>query len=646
MVSGVSVSISLFLIASFDCSLRRVLVINTMAAGGVDVSRRSVVVDHAKKDYECYRNGTRELYSSQGGRHGEERQIKRSYEQDRKRKDGRLVSQRGEAQKEGVQQPLEKRGKYSPIVWDVADKVVTLQPRKAVKLTSTTLSLPKSGISGQVVDGAAMKETSSEDQVNVKMSSDSLVSAQPAKAHPSVQNPLDDFEEGQLEEEEMVHAPNIAKSRWASGLDSPKEPSVFDVENVPKTSRWNRGSLTPESGEFLLEESEEQGSRSSGSRGGRLSAERLSVHGSSDHELESRSHMDIDEPQGYSSDLNHSEEEEPVYSTGGGMNMLLGSRNVDEYEKLNKINEGTYGVVYRARDKKTGDIVALKKIKMNVGREDEYGFPMTSLREINILLSCNHPSIVNVKEVVVGNSDSVFMVMEHLEHDLRGLMDRMKQPFSTSEVKCLMLQLLEGLKYLHSNWIIHRDLKPSNLLMNNCGELKICDFGMARQYGSPLKPYTQLVVTQWYRAPELLLGAKQYSTAVDMWSVGCIMAELLSRKPLFQGKGGSDIDQLHKIFAVLGTPSEAIWPGFSSLPGAKANFAKQPYNLLRKKFPAASFTGAPVLSDLGFDLLNRLLSCDPEKRLTVDEALNHDWFCEVPLPKSKEFMPTFPPKRG
>jgi cell division cycle 2-like protein len=179
------------------------------------------------------------------------------------------------------------------------------------------------------------------------------------------------------------------------------------------------------------------------------------------------------------------------------VNMLQGCRSVDEFERLNKINEGTYGVVFRAKDKKTGEIVALKKVKMEKEKE---GFPLTSLREINILLSFHHPFIVDVKEVVVGSSlDSIFMVMEYMEHDLKELMEAMKQPFSQSEVKCLMLQLLEGVKYLHDNWVLHRDLKTSNLLLNNKGELKICDFGLARQYGSPLKPYTSLVVTLWYR---------------------------------------------------------------------------------------------------------------------------------------------------
>jgi cell division cycle 2-like protein len=215
-------------------------------------------------------------------------------------------------------------------------------------------------------------------------------------------------------------------------------------------------------------------------------------------------YMDIDEEHNNSdSDIDPKDEDdscetpEPAGPPQRSVNMLQGCRSVDEFERLNKIDEGTYGVVYRARDKKTGEIVALKKVKMEKERE---GFPLTSLREINILLSFHHPSVVDVKEVVVGSSlDSIFMVMEYMEHDLKGLMESMRQPFSQSEVKCLMLQLLEGVKYLHDNWVLHRDLKTSNLLLNNRGELKICDFGLARQYGSPLKTYTHLVVTLWYR---------------------------------------------------------------------------------------------------------------------------------------------------
>ena len=165
---------------------------------------------------------------------------------------------------------------------------------------------------------------------------------------------------------------------------------------------------------------------------------------------------------------------EPAGPPQRSVNMLQGCRSVNEFERLNKIDEGTFGVVYRVGEKKTGEIVALKKVKME---KERVGFPLTSLREINILLSFHHPSVVDVKEVVVGSSpDSIFVVMEYMEHDLRGLIESMRQPFSQSEVKCLMLQLLEGIKHLHDNWVLHRDLKTLNLLLNNRGELKICDY--------------------------------------------------------------------------------------------------------------------------------------------------------------------------
>ncbi|KAG7226891.1 hypothetical protein INR49_022186, partial [Caranx melampygus] len=251
---------------------------------------------------------------------------------------------------------------------------------------------------------------------------------------------------------------------------------------------------------------------------------------------------------------------------------LQGCRSVEEFQCLNRIEEGTYGVVYRAKDKKTDEIVALKRLKMEKEKE---GFPITSLREINTILKAQHPNIVTV----------------------RSLMETMKQPFLPGEVKTLMIQLLRGVRHLHDNWILHRDLKTSNLLLSHKGILKIGDFGLAREYGSPLKPYTPVVVTLWYRSPELLLGAKEYSTAVDMWSVGCIFGELLTQKPLFPGK--SEIDQINKIFKDLGSPSEKIWPGYSELPAVKKmTFTEYPYNNLRKRFGA-------LLSDQGFDLMNK-----------------------------------------
>ncbi|XP_057245313.1 cyclin-dependent kinase 11B [Malurus melanocephalus] len=230
--------------------------------------------------------------------------------------------------------------------------------------------------------------------------------------------------------------------------------------------------------------------------------------------------------------------------------------------------------------------------------KEKEGFPITSLREINTILKAQHLNIVTVREIVVGsNMDKIYIVMNYVEHDLKSLMETMKQPFLPGEVKTLMIQLLRGVKHLHDNWILHRDLKTSNLLLSHSGILKVGDFGLAREYGSPLKPYTPVVVTLWYRAPELLLGAKEYSTAIDMWSVGCIFGELLTQKPLFPGK--SEIDQINKVFKDLGTPSEKIWPGYNELPAVKKmTFTEYPYNNLRKRFGA-------LLSDQGFDLMNK-----------------------------------------
>lgn len=319
----------------------------------------------------------------------------------------------------------------------------------------------------------------------------------------------------------------------------------------------------------------------------------------------------------------------PIYDPA-----VQGCRSVDEFERLNKIEEGTYGVVYRAREKRTGTTVALKRVKMEKEKE---GFPITSLREINTLLKAQHPNIVTVKEIVVGNNiDSIYIVMEYVEHDLKALMSQMQRNFKIGEVKTLMLQLLAAVEFLHDHWIIHRDLKTSNLLLNHKGILKVGDFGLAREYGSPLKPYTPVVVTLWYRAPELLLQAEKYSTAIDIWSVGCIFGEFLTGKPLFAGK--SEIEQLQIVYEALGSPNEKLWPGYSSLPWAsKINFPDYCYNQLKGKLGSQ-------LSNLGFDLINRFLTYCPERRITASEALTHDFFSENPKPIRSSMFPTWPAK--
>ncbi|KAL6652485.1 hypothetical protein ACP70R_011410 [Stipagrostis hirtigluma subsp. patula] len=537
-----------------------------------------------------------------------------------------------------VPSPSKKR-KFSPIIWD----------RDSPKPPHSDAARGKKVIESIPAELPPPPPLPPQDHIPVRLSVEKLpINVEPTFGVESGDQ-LQEHEESRLmeEEEEYPTMRNISTSRWAGANDDEegaaptKKKSASPADSAEVGQR--RKAVSPELGEVVVSDISGGRTMSRSTDSGRMGNDE-----NEDFEVDKDDYMDVDREQASDSDAENrmsdtdSENEarrpetpEPVKPPHRCINMLQGCRSVDEFERLNKINEGTYGVVYRARDKKTDEIVALKKVKMEKERE---GFPLTSLREINILLSFHHPSIVDVKEVVVGSSlDSIFMVMEYMEHDLKGVMETMKQPYSQSEVKCLMLQLLEGVKYLHDNWVLHRDLKTSNLLLNNRGELKICDFGLSRQYGSPLKPYTQLVVTL---APELLLGTKEYSTAIDMWSVGCIMAELLAKEPLFNGK--TEFEQLDKIFRTLGTPNEKIWPGYAKLPGVKVNFVKQPYNRLRDKFPAASFSGRPILSEAGFDLLNRLLTYDPDKRISADDALKHKWFSEVPLPKSKDFMPTFP----
>lgn len=343
-----------------------------------------------------------------------------------------------------------------------------------------------------------------------------------------------------------------------------------------------------------------------------------------------------------------SEKDVPVNRKGVLMSLVTGEsmeipetdvmgrcRSVSEFEKLNRIGEGTYGIVYRARDTKNDSIVALKKVRMEQERD---GLPLSGLREISVLLSCQHENIVELKEVVVGRSlESIFLVMEYCEQDLASLLDNMQTPFTEAQVKCIMIQVLKGLKYLHSNFIVHRDLKVSNLLMTDKGCVKIADFGLARWFGLPVQPMTPRVVTLWYRSPELLLQAKTQTTSVDMWAAGCILGELLGHRPLLPGR--SELSQLELIVELLGTPSDSIWPEYSSLP-ALANFTlkHQPYNNLKQRFP--------WLSAAGLRLLNFLFMYDPKKRATAEECLQSSYFKEPPLPCEPKMMPTFPQHRN
>ncbi|EPE03290.1 cyclin-dependent kinase g-1 [Ophiostoma piceae UAMH 11346] len=354
-----------------------------------------------------------------------------------------------------------------------------------------------------------------------------------------------------------------------------------------------------------------------------------------------------------------SKEGEKTTSTEGNILRLGGGalpepcQSVERYDKLNDIEEGAYGWVARARDRRTGEVVALKRLKLDA--TDRSGVPVTGLREIQLLKDCSHRNVVELREVVVGDRrpvDNILLVLEFVEHDLKSILEDMPQPFLASEVKTLLRQLAAGVAYLHSHWILHRDLKTSNLLLNNRGQLKIADFGMARYYsdddstnGGGGAHLTPLVVTLWYRAPELLLGARRYGRAVDMWSVGCIFGELLTREPLLQGK--NEADELARIFDLCGVPTDTTWPGFRRLPNARALRLPPSSSSQPTLTTAASIRARfPLLTSAGCQLLSSLLSLDPEKRPTADEMLDHEYFRQDPRAKQEALFPTFPSKAG
>ena len=240
------------------------------------------------------------------------------------------------------------------------------------------------------------------------------------------------------------------------------------------------------------------------------------------------------------------------------------------------------------------------------------------------------------------------MVLDYAYHDLKTILDGQKVGFSASEIKSLMSQLLKGVDYLHRNWILHRDLKTSNLLLTQDGVLKICDFGLARYYGNPLKAFTPGVVTLWYRAPELLLGCEKYSTKVDIWAVGCVFAEIVMLEPLLKGRG--EMAVLNEMVDVFGAPREEIWKGFEELKHAKRIMFKEQFENrleLRLKYGSdgkGRRSGGMQLSKAGIDLMKRMLCYDPEKRISAEEALKHGYFQEAPPPKDPALIQTFPEK--
>lgn len=306
----------------------------------------------------------------------------------------------------------------------------------------------------------------------------------------------------------------------------------------------------------------------------------------------------------------------------------------DNFEKLEKIGQGTYSSVFRARDLETGKIVALKKVRFDNFEPESVRF---MAREILILRRLDHPNIMKLEGIVTSKlSCSIYLVFEYMEHDLAGLVSCPDIKFTEPQVKCYMKQLLSGIEHCHSRGVMHRDVKGSNLLVNNQGILKVADFGLANFYSTSRRhPLTSRVVTLWYRPPELLLGATDYGPAVDLWSVGCVFAEVLLGKPLIQGR--TEVEQLHKIFKLCGSPPDEYWKK-SKLPHATLFKPQQHYeSSLRETCKNLPRTAA--------DLIGTLLSVESYKRGSASSALCSEYFTSKPYACDPSTLPKYPPNK-
>jgi len=284
--------------------------------------------------------------------------------------------------------------------------------------------------------------------------------------------------------------------------------------------------------------------------------------------------------------------------------------DMERYRKLEKIGEGTYGVVYKAEDRVTGEIVALKRIRLDLA--DDEGIPGTAIREIALLKELQHPNIVRMFDVE-HTEKKLTLVFEYLDQDLKKHLDQVQGGLESSKTASFLFQLCRGIEACHLAKVLHRDLKPQNVLINREGELKLADFGLARAFGIPVRNFTHEVVTLWYRAPDVLMGNKRYSTPVDIWALGCIFAEMHNGRPLFPGT--CDEDQLDLIFKELGTPDPSTFPNLLNLP----EYKPASYRLYPK--PSSLAHLVPGLCKEGVDLFQRFLEIDPEKRISAKDAL-------------------------
>jgi serine/threonine protein kinase len=275
------------------------------------------------------------------------------------------------------------------------------------------------------------------------------------------------------------------------------------------------------------------------------------------------------------------------------------------------VDDSTYATVFKGKERHTGNTVALKEIHL----DSEEGTPSTAIREISLMKELKHDNIVGLHDVI-HSENKLMLVFEYMDKDLKKYMDTYGSPLPPEQIKSFMFQLLRGVAFCHERHVLHRDLKPQNLLINRRGELKLADFGLARAFGIPVNTFSNEVVTLWYRAPDVLLGSRQYDTSIDIWSAGCIMAEMFTGRPLFPGQQNED--QLIRIFRLMGTPTEETWPDVSRFSEWKPDFPiYAPMNLSAV---------LPQVDPLGMDLLNKMLRLRPQDRAAARDLLIHPWF--------------------
>lgn len=304
------------------------------------------------------------------------------------------------------------------------------------------------------------------------------------------------------------------------------------------------------------------------------------------------------------------------------------------FKKEKQIGQGTFGSVFLGTDKVNGSTVALKRINTE---QEENGFPITAIREVKILKALNHPNIVKLKEIVTSKDSgkvpkNVFMVFEYLEYDLTGILETREIRLTQDHIKSWTYQLLNGVHYMHKNKILHRDLKASNLLVNKNGELKIADWGLARSWNKDMKTLTKKVITLWYRPPELLLGNGQYSTKIDMWSVGCIIAEMFRRTGFLKGR--NEAEQLDLIFQNAGHPTPSDWPDLESTCPYWKNFKPKPGEEIPRQLKTklkAHLPNPGWMTPKAMELIDTLLIMNPRNRMDANNALDADYFFEDPM---------------